>query len=184
MKSAKRKELKLKRSLIESREYLCRLIEESFSETYLYKNAEVILMYYSVGSEVSTQAIFEKALSDNKLTAFPVCLDSNGVMSFYYVNGADDLEEGMYGIKAPKEGCEQYGEHKNSLCIVPGLAFDKRGYRIGYGKGYYDRFLENFNGITVGFCYEEMVEDILPADEFDKKVDYLITDKKIYKFTV
>jgi len=183
MKSVKRKELRQKRALLENRDYLSDLITDIFLSTKLYKKAEVLLLYYSVGSEVSTEKIFLKALADNKRVAFPVCFDKNGVMNFYYVNDITDLEDGMYGIRAPKGGCEKFINRVNSLCIVPGLAFDKKGYRLGYGKGYYDRFLETFNGISIGLCFDEMLEDALPTDNFDKKADYLITDKKIYKFT-
>lgn len=183
MKNARRKELRQKRALLENKEYLSSLIADTFLSTDLYKKAEVLLLYCSVGSEVSTDKIFSKALNDNKRVAFPLCLDNNGVMDFYYVNDISDLEEGMYGIKAPKSACEKYTKRENTLCIVPGLSFDKRGYRLGYGKGYYDRFLEKFNGISIGLCFDAMLEDALPTDKFDKKADYLVTDKKIYKFT-
>ncbi len=183
MKNTIRKELRQKRALLENREYLSSLIADTFLSTDLYQKAEILLLYCSVSSEVSTEKIFSKALNDNKKVAFPLCLDNNGVMEFYYVNDIADLEEGMYGIKAPKRSCEKYTNSENTLCIVPGLAFDKKGYRLGYGKGYYDRFLENFNGISAGLCFEAMLEEILPTDKFDKKTDYLITDKKIYKFT-
>ena len=183
MKRLKRKELRRKRELIQNREQLSSLIADTFLSTDLYKNARVLLLYFSVGSEVSTHKIFSKALVDSKRVAFPVCLDEDGVMEFYYVNDITDLEEGMYGIRAPKGGCEKFDDCKNSVCIVPGIAFDKKGYRLGYGKGYYDRFLEHFDGISVGLCFNEMLEEDLPADSFDKRADYIITDKQIYNIT-
>lgn len=182
MKSEKRKELKKLRNSLENTEYLSEKIAKTFLETDIYKNAEVLLLYCSVSSEVSTDEIFHQALLAQKRVAFPVCVDSNGYMEFYFVKDETDLAEGMYGIKSPKTACERYAYCENAVCIVPGLAFDKNGYRLGYGKGYYDRFLEKFKGISVGLCFDEMLADTLPTDDFDKKVDYLITDKKIYKF--
>ena len=182
MKAIKRKELKQLRNSLENKKLLSNLIEKSFVESDFYKNSEVLLLYYSVGSEVATDGIFRKALIDKKRVAFPVCVDTNGNMQFYYINDESDLEEGMYGIKAPKNHCKKFTCAENALCIVPGLSFDKKGYRLGYGKGYYDRFLGSFEGISVGLSFECLVCDALPTDEHDKKVDCLITDKRIYKF--
>ena len=182
MKVILRKELRNKRAALENRGLLSEKIAKEFLSTDLYKNSEVILLYYSTGSEVGTQRIFYKALKDKKKTAFPVCLDTNGEMEFYYVSDAAQLRQGMYGIMAPKCDCKEFTNCDNAVCIVPGLSFDKRGYRLGYGKGYYDRFLEKFNGVSIGLCFDAMLEESLPIDKFDKKVDYLITDKKIYKF--
>ena len=182
MKKEKRKELKLKRDSLENREYLSSLITRSFLSTDIYINSEVLLLYSSSGSEVSTEGIFLKALEDKKKLAFPVCLNSDGLMEFYIVRDEKDLSEGMYGIKEPLSHCEKFCGGKGVVCVVPALAFDESGYRIGYGKGYYDRFLEGFKGISVGLCYDVMVEQELPTDNYDKKVNCLITDKKIYKF--
>lgn len=183
MKKILRKELKKLRDEITDKELLSDEITKKFLESDLYKNCDTLLLYFSVGSEASTEAIFNKALSDKKAVAFPVCTDSAGKMEFFIVKSEADLTEGMYGIKAPKAYCKLFENSVNALCVVPGLSFDKLGYRIGYGKGYYDRFLENFKGVSVGICFEELVRESLPADDaYDKKVNCLITDKKIYKF--
>lgn len=182
MKSEKRKQLKSLRNSLVNRENLSENIADIFLESELYKKAETLLLYYPAGSEVSTEKIFRQAMSDSKRTAFPVCIDTDGYMEFFYVNSENDLVEDMYGIKAPERKCEKFVGADNVLCLVPGLSFDKRGYRIGYGKGYYDRFLEGFSGISVGLCFEAMLEELLPTEVYDKKADYLITDKKIYKF--
>ena len=182
MKKAKRKELKALRDSLENKDKLSALINERFLSSDLYKNAQTLLLYYSVGSEVSTREIYLKALDDDKKVAFPVCVSDDGLMEFFYVKDDSDLAEGMYGIKAPREASEKFTKAENALCIVPALSFDKKGYRLGYGKGYYDRFLEGFEGISVGLCYEETLSEALPTDYYDKKVNYLITDKKTYKF--
>ena len=68
-------------------------------------------------------------------------------------------------------------EPQNSLCVVPGMAFDCDGYRLGYGKGYYDRFLSGYHGVTAGICYSDCIRWKLPRGRFDRPVDILVTDK-------
>lgn len=146
----------------------------------LYKSADTVLAYWSVGSEVSTQRIIDMALSDKKRVALPRCIDRKGNMEFYYISSLSDLRDGMYGIKEPSddEKADDFGE--NTVCLVPGLSFDKKGYRLGYGKGYYDRFLSDFGGISIGLSYDCCLCEDLPTDRFDKKVNYIITNTKIY----
>ncbi len=146
----------------------------------LYNNADTVLAYWSVGSEVMTHKIIDRALRDKKKVALPKCTDKNGNMRFYYVASLYDLADGMYGIKEPLTDAIADVFNENSVCLVPGLSFDKKGYRLGYGKGYYDRFLSDFAGISIGLCYDSCLSDELPKDEFDIKVNYIITNTKIY----
>lgn len=183
MKSELRRELKAKRAALKNKEQLSIAIAEGFINSDLYKNADTLLLYYAVAGEVSTEKILAKAFSDKKRVAYPVCIDGNGYMEFYFIEDADDLVEGMYNIKAPGQGCKKFTDDKNAVCIVPALSFDISGNRLGYGKGYYDRFLEGFSGTSVGICYEALMTEFLPTDTYDKKVSYLITDKTIYNFT-
>ena len=155
---------------------ICQLLLESD----FYKDADIVLTYWATDSEADTRMIIDKALSDNKLVALPRCSDKNGNMRFYYINSADDVTEGMYGITEPSGNSEAVDFTDKSLCIVPGLSFDSEGYRLGYGKGYYDRFLSSFVGVTAGLCYDECFTDRLPRNKFDKKTDYIITNTKLY----
>ena len=144
-------------------------ITESVLESEQYKNADKIFAYWSVDSEVDTHDIIAKALSDGKRVALPKCTDKNGNMKFYYIASLADLVDGMYGIKEPPEDfiAEDYTE--NSLCLVPALAFDKEGYRLGYGKGYYDRFLSDISPYKLGICKKELLLEKLPYSEYDIK---------------
>ncbi|MGN0448647.1 MAG: 5-formyltetrahydrofolate cyclo-ligase [Acutalibacteraceae bacterium] len=183
MKKELRRSYKVKRDSLENRDELSKKIADKLIKSDEYKNAHTILLYYSVLSEVSTKEIFKKALSDGKKVAFPLCLDNKGLMEFYLVTGESDLVDEMYCIKAPdKEKCLRLTSTDDTLCVVPGLAFDKSGMRLGYGKGYYDRFLSHFKGVSVGLCYESTLSEKLPQDENDEKINLLITDKKVYKF--
>ena len=181
MKSELRKKLRKIRDDLPRKEICSKKIAEALLSDDIFINADTILLYYSSGSEVSTIRLFEECVKERKTVAFPRCIDKNGTMDFFIVNDENDLEQGMYGIIAPKAHCEKLIPEKNALCIVPGISFDKTGYRLGYGKGYYDRYLSRFELISVGLCYDKLLSDTLPSDIYDKKVDYLITDKKTYK---
>lgn len=101
-------------------------------------------------------------------------------MEFYLIKGEEDLEPGMFGVLEPvPERCQKVTDYSGGICIVPGLSFDAGGFRLGYGKGYYDRFLSQFQGVTVGICYSNCTQWKLPHGRYDKPVNLLITDKYI-----
>ena len=102
--------------------------------------------------------------------------DSND-MSFYEIKSFDDLEQGSFNIFEPKEYCPMIADFNDACCIVPALSYDKRGYRLGFGKGFYDKFLCKFNGEKIGICYDNCICGKLPNDEFDISVDWLVTEK-------
>lgn len=182
-KRALRQQMKLARNSLQNKTQLSEVICNTLLETELYKNCGSIFLYASAGSEVETELITKSAFSLGKKIAFPKCIDNKGNMKFYLINSLSELKEDMYGIMAPVTHCEAGCGNELSLCIVPGLAFSSDGYRLGYGKGYYDRFLSEFKGVSIGFCYDACIRDSIPKNEYDKKVNYLITDKRIYNFT-
>ena len=143
MKNDLRRQFKAKRANIAHKAEKDRLICAHFLSSALYKNAEQILCYSSMGSEPDTFDIIRCAMEDGKKLLLPRCEDKNGNMNFYLIKDVSDLVTGTFGIKEPDiKKCEPVFEFMNALCVVPGLTFDKKGYRLGYGKGYYDRFLE------------------------------------------
>lgn len=145
-----------------------------------YKNCTTLFAFVSSPIEVDTSAILRQALADKKLLALPRCRNRRGEMDFYYVSDLSALKKGEFSIMEPKpELCKPVSDFSSGLCIVPGLCFDLQGFRLGFGKGYYDRFLQNFGGITVGLCYSRCIEHSLPAGNFDRPVDILITEKYI-----
>lgn len=159
-------------------------LDQSLTQIFLnlheYKQCEKLFVFVSSPIEVDTTDIICQALNDGKQVAVPKCTDKNGKMEFYFIKSLNQLEKGAFGIMEPKENiCEQVSDLRSGLCIVPGICFDMFGYRIGFGKGYYDRFLERFGGTTAGLCYSKCMEHELPRGNHDKRVDILITEKFI-----
>ena len=152
-------------------------IIERLMRTYQYKNASTILCYVSTPLEVDTHLLIKKALEDGKRVAVPKCKPETTTMDFYLINSFDDLEKGTFGVLEPiPSRCEIY-EGNGGICIVPGLCFDYAGYRLGYGKGYYDRFLTNYSQTKIGICYNDCVQQRLFHGRYDVPVDLLITEK-------
>lgn len=145
-----------------------------------YAAADTIFTYVSKPIEVDTIALIKAALANHKLVAVPRCVPNTYDMQFYYITSLDDLEKGSFGVLEPMVSqCHPVTDFSRGFCIVPGLSFDAQGYRLGYGKGYYDRFLAEFGGDTVGICYSGCVQWNLPHGYYDRPVDILITEKYI-----
>lgn len=153
-------------------------LTEAFLSSEEYKSCTTLFAYHSMPIEVDTSKIIKTALKDGKKVALPRCNNRSGDMSFYYISSLQDLKQGFFSLFEPDTDiCESVEDFSQGLCIVPGLCYDYEGYRIGFGKGYYDRFLDAFKGITVGLCYSRNIERSLPRGEFDVHVDILITEK-------
>ena len=148
-------------------------------ESDYFKKAEQVLIFASSPEEFDTRFIIEKCRLLHKRVFYPLCLDKEGNMQFFKVDCEGDLEIGSFNLSEPKLTCKPYKSKSNDLVIVPALSVDKSHYRIGYGKGYYDRFLKDFNGVSVCPCYSEMCEEHLPTDEYDIKVNIIVTEKEV-----
>lgn len=182
LKQKLRAESKLYRNELSSNEKaeLDSKISDRLFNTWQYKGCEVLLTYVSTEIEVDTREIISRALADGKRVAVPRCIDNTRLMDFYFIKDFDDLESGYMGVFEPiPEKCEKMTDFSKGLCIVPALMFDLYGYRLGYGKGYYDRFLSNFCGETLGLCYNRCVREKLPHGKFDKCVERIITQSRI-----
>ena len=156
-----------------------KIISEKIIGSDYFKNAEQVLVFASTENEFDTGFIIEECRFQNKALYFPLCIDRDGHMEFFKVDSPEDLEIGMYGISEPKSHCEKYKQRKNDLVIVPCLSADRNHNRIGYGKGYYDRFLNDFNDVSISPCYDEMLWDEIPTDKYDIKINIIVTDKEV-----
>ncbi len=154
------------------------LLEKSLCVRY----ARRILTYASFCSEPDTLVFAEKALSRGKRLYFPKSYPQ-GVMRFFEVKSLDELQSGAFGVLEPREDeANAYEPGVGAdVCLVPGVCFDGYGYRIGYGKGYYDRFLSRFDGVTVGLAYADClsVEPLAHEKRYDKPVDFILTERGI-----
>lgn len=144
-----------------------------------YKAAECILCYASMGSEIDTRALMEEALRQEKRLALPVTRRDKTI-TFHYVTDLGALAPGRYSIPEPDGAGEMFDGRERSVCIVPGIAFDREGYRLGYGGGYYDRFLHGYGGIKIGVCYHALLVRHLPRGQYDISVDMIVTEKGVY----
>lgn len=145
-----------------------------------YKKCEMIITFVSTSIEVDTLELINYSLSLGKKVAVPKCIDGTREMEFHCIDSLSQLSPGAFGVLEPTgDKTSRIFDFDNSVCLVPGLAFDYDGYRLGYGKGYYDRFLSNYNSEKIGVCYCSCIAKHLPRGRFDKNVDILITEKYI-----
>ena len=155
-----------------------------FLSSITYRYAKVILMYAPLNGEIDVMPIAEQAWADGKIVAFPRCSKEDSTMEYHVVGSAEELESGSWGIREPREDAPIRYARDNAaddhpVCLVPGLVFDRAGYRVGYGKGYYDRYLSAFPGVRVGIVYADCVLPSIPRGRYDLAVDVLVTDKGV-----
>ena len=149
-----------------------RQLAEQFVKTSQYRQAQTIYGYLPYNQEVRTIPILEQALADGKRVAVPKVYGEE--MRFIYMNDLTRVEAGFGGIPEPVEDTP-VADDPNALVLMPGLAFDREGHRIGYGGGFYDRFLaQEPNHPTVALCYEFQLLPKLETDEFDIPVDLVL----------
>ncbi len=149
---------------------LCLSHLEDFAE---FKNAETVFCYVSAGSEVRTLNLIGEMFTSKRVVV-PFCTDKCGNMIAVEIKSLDELKDGLFGIPEPIN-TQEFSKNEIDFAIVPAVAFDKEGYRLGYGKGYYDRFLSDITPYKLGVCAEELLVEKLPHDEFDVKMDSVIT---------
>ncbi|MCM1285563.1 MAG: 5-formyltetrahydrofolate cyclo-ligase [Acetobacter sp.] len=180
VKSDLRKKLISKRKNIKSKTEKDNNICNNLLNSKIYIECKQILIFASLSDEINTDFLIKQSLNEQKKVALPKCLDSNGNMEFFYIDSISDLKCGAFNVREPvPDNSTLVTDFSCALCVVPALSYDKNGFRIGYGKGYYDRFLEKFSSISVGLCYNELISDEIPADKYDLPVDYIVTEDGI-----
>lgn len=174
-----RRLLRQKRALIskEDKQAWDDALVASIASHPCYRSCEVLLLFYPVKGEPDLLPLATLALSQGKKVGFPISHPDIRAMSFCAIRDPSELSEGTYGIPEPPAGGEILNDAPHALCLVPALAFDRYGYRLGYGGGYYDRFLAEFHGVSLAPTYHTLLCDRLPIDPYDRSVDLLITEK-------
>ena len=170
-----RKEFKAKRELLKKTDLAADgIIYNTLINENIFKEAKCIFCYLSFGTEIDTYRIIDHILEAGKKLVVPKCTTAGGDMIAVELKSRDELKDGMYGIKEPVSDIP-YDKEGIDLAIIPALAFDTKGFRLGYGKGYYDRFLADTDMKTIGICHKELLVTKLPHNEFDISVDKVIT---------
>lgn len=142
----------------------------------LFAEAQTILMYYSLPDEVQTHDFIEK-WSHNKNIILPVVKGDE--LELRYYTGKQDLQKGSYNIEEPQgELLSNYD--KIDLAIIPGVAFDSQGNRLGRGKGYYDRLLKQLNAYKIGICFHFQICTYIPTEIFDKPMDEVWSEEESF----
>lgn len=154
-------------------------VREHLRSWAVFRDAECVCSYISVRSEMSTAGIILRALENGKKVIVPKVFGET--LRFFRIrNLTDDLARGTFGVLEPIDGCEEADPETAGVCLVPGVIFDERGNRIGYGKGFYDRFLNGLNPAvpTIGLAYDCQVLKSVPAEDGDVPVQFLVTPSR------
>jgi 5-formyltetrahydrofolate cyclo-ligase len=159
-----------------------RAIQEQVIHSHQFKHAEVVGAYFPIGSEVNTQQIIKVQLENDKTVALPR-IDNDEII-FHKISGKYFQErlliEGRMGIKEPRSSCIPASDL--DLVIVPAIAFDKNGSRLGYGRGYYDRFIAGKKNriFTIGLGFDfQLIEDEIPTSSSDEKINMIVTEQRV-----
>ncbi len=147
-----------------------------------FRYAEYVLLYAAQANEIDVSQIAKSAFEKNKKVLFPRCDKKTHTMQYHIVSSLDELKPDSYGICEPPEENPVYdvqNETGGAVCFVPGLVYDRGGFRLGYGKGFYDRYLSSFVGCTIGVVYSDYILSEVPRGRFDVSVDILLTEKGV-----
>lgn len=165
----------------QERSVLDERITQKLLVTSEYAEATTVLTYVSVSSEVSTRMFIECALRDGKTVAVPRCLPGH-CLEFVAIASLEQLVAAPFNLLEPAKELPAVTEDQknNSICIVPALLVDIKGYRLGYGAGFYDRFLSTYPGKKICLAYQQnLSRTILPHTAFDVAVDVVITESDV-----
>ncbi|HDR7780420.1 MULTISPECIES: 5-formyltetrahydrofolate cyclo-ligase [Bacillus] len=178
--------VRLRKQIIEhmnslSEERYTTLSEQIAFSLYAQKEwaeAKTIGITLSMENEVNTYSIIEKAWEEGKRVVVPKCNKGTRTMSFRQISNFDQLEIVYMNLREPIPArTEEVNADDIDLQIVPGVAYTERGERIGYGGGYYDRYLVHYKGKTLSLAYSFQMVDHIPVEPFDKNVEKIITEK-------
>lgn len=149
-----------------------------------YESAKTIMCFLSFRSEVDTSLIVENVLVSGKRLVVPVIDLKTKTIKLSYVKSMDDLVENTYGILEPSPSAFKEASPKDiDLVLVPGACFNLKGYRIGYGGGYYDKFLPQIrkDALTLGLCFDFQIVSSISPEKHDIPVDIVLSEKRMIK---
>lgn len=162
-------------------EVLSKQITNRLVGTIMYKECTHICVYEAFRNEVSCQYIKEQAFQDRKRVYIPVTDEASKTMEFYEITKDTMYREGNYGIIEPILGENSKTLQENALILMPGLGFDRNKHRLGYGGGYYDKYIAiHIDHVTAALCYDFQIVGELPCEEHDILPDYVVTESEIF----
>ena len=145
-----------------------------------FASAGRVFAYFSSGREVDTKSVIARAIAMGKPVSLPVTLGKGKMYFAPYSGNEPDLTGEFYGIPQPAAGSPEVQPQPGDIVIVPALRFDRRGFRLGHGGGYYDRFLAGCPAFTVGLCRDRLIYDgALPAEAHDIRVNCVVTENEV-----
>ncbi len=163
-----------------SHEFICDASDEITKNTLSFiDKPDVVMVYLSAFNEPETSNIINYLISENIKIVVPISNTEDNTLSLSYITDMDNLKKGAYGIYEPIMINQAFVDEID-IALIPGIAFSKNGDRLGFGKGYYDKFLSDFKGIKIGLCYDFQICDEIPVSSHDIKMDAIITEKRIY----
>ena len=156
-----------------------RIMSTLFS-TKDYKQAKIVMFYVDMRNEVMTKDAIEKTLANGKRVVVPRVKSGYGLLAIE-INGLNELVPGTFGVLEPPKK-EEIALKDIDVVVIPGVAFDKKGYRIGYGGGYYDNFLPKLKSDTkrIAVAFEMQMMASIPTELHDVNMDMIITEKRVY----
>ncbi|OPJ55235.1 5-formyltetrahydrofolate cyclo-ligase [Alkalithermobacter paradoxus] len=159
------------------------LIFDNLCSIREFEDSNTVMVYLDFNNEVKTDKIIKHLLSLNKRVLIPITiLKTKELIPSQIMDIENETFISTFGIREPKrEFIRKVNKNEIDLVIVPGVAFDKNGYRLGYGGGFYDKFLSDLNCITVGIAFEFQIFDCIPKEDHDIKLDYIVSEKRVIK---
>lgn len=185
MKDKLRKSIEKKRNTLSTSEVLEKSsrIKKRIFEIKLFRDAQTILFYVSYGNEVYTHDMIKESISMGKTVVVPKSVTKDHTLILSRLTNWNDLKVGAYNILEPKkESIKEVDIESIDLIIVPGIVFDIHRNRIGHGKGYYDRLLNNSRNIpSVGLAFEFQIVEDIKSEQHDEKIDIIVTEDRMVK---
>ncbi len=170
-----RKNLREQRNALLDKTKKSQLIMKNIISSPVFQKSSVVMLYRSAKGEVQTDELWQICKEQGKTCVFPKCVSKTEMIAVLAENEGD-FSASKFGILEPNSD-EVFPKEQIDLIIVPAIAFDQQNYRMGYGGGYYDRYLADYNGDTVGLCFTQLlVESVLP-NEWDIPVSLVVTEQ-------
>lgn len=177
-----RTELKNERKALTHQEILAlsRKIEKNLFTLDEINNSSAVMVYNAAFNEPRTLRITQKLLNDGKRVFLPITSITDRKITPSEMFDDDEFKVGAYGILEPKKE-RPTDKSEIDVVLLPGMGFDRNGNRMGFGGGYYDRFLQDYAGIKIGICYSFQIVEKIPTQSTDIPVDFIVTENEVYR---